>query len=729
MHDAVSSVVKLKSYKSTKKIWKWHQFNISFHLINKLRNNKTTKMNTFLTIMCFALVATATAKPGYNYQQPKPVVKQSFRPSAPVSSSGIYSVQQAPPLTSFNVQSQSQQIKQNFVATAPGPVSAPQYTPQPIDLPAPPAQYAQQQFATPAQLYSPSAPQFTGPAPQYVAPVQQPPVYAPSAPAASSSHYNYQPQQTIVSKDIYIHSAPEETEEIGGDQGVEAGPIRKNYRIVFIKAPSQNLKLNLDALKRAQASNEEKTVIYVLSKKPDLANIQNQLSAVQTEQKAHKPEVYFIKYKTQEEANRAQQEIQAQYDALGGSTHISDEGIAPVTSVIGGGPVNVGSVGPVFGSGSSNVPVFSSGSANGGSFGGSSNFVQSASNNQQTFVQQSFQGSQGSSSTCLALVASAAAKPGYNYQQPKSVVKQSFFPSAPSQSQQIKQNFVGSVPPPQFAPQPIDLSPPQFVAPVQQYSPAAPQFVGPAPQYVAPVQQSAVYAPSAPALSSSQYNYQPQQQTIVSKDIFIHSAPEETEEIGGDLGAEAGPIRKNYRIVFIKAPSQNLKLNLDALKRAQASNEEKTVIYVLSKKPDLANIQNQLSAVQTEQKAHKPEVYFIKYKTQEEANRAQQEIQAQYDALGGSTRISDEGIAPVTSVIGGGPVKVGSVGPVFGSGSNNVPVFSSGSFGGSSNFVQSASNNQQTFVQQSFQGNQGSASTVSFGVEAPHNKYLPAQKK
>ncbi|XP_037808524.1 LOW QUALITY PROTEIN: uncharacterized protein LOC119601582 [Lucilia sericata] len=357
-------------------------------------------MNTFLTIMCFALVATATAKPGYNYQQPKPVVKQSFRPSAPVSNSGIYSVQQAPPLTSFNVQSQSQQIKQNFVATAPGPVSAPQYAPQPIDVPAPPAPYVQQQFATPANCTPPTAPQYVGPAPQYVAPVQQPSVYAPSAPAASSSHYNYQPQQqTIVSKDIYIHSAPEETEEIGGDIGAEAGPIRKNYRIVFIKAPSQNLKLNLDALKRAQASNEEKTVIYVLSKKPDLANIQNQLSAVQTEQKAHKPEVYFIKYKTQEEANRAQQEIQAQYDALGGSTHISDEGIAPVTSVIGGGPVNVGSVGPVFGSGSSNVPVFSSGSANGGSFGGSSNFVQSASNNQQTFVQQSFQGSQGSSST------------------------------------------------------------------------------------------------------------------------------------------------------------------------------------------------------------------------------------------------------------------------------------------------------------------------------------------
>ncbi|XP_065358781.1 uncharacterized protein LOC135952700 [Calliphora vicina] len=320
---------------------------------------------------------------------------------------------------------------------------------------------------------------------------------------------------------------------------------------------------------------------------------------------------------------------------------------------------------------------------------------------------------------CFALVAMAAAKPGYNYQQPD--VKQTFRPSAPISNNGI---YSGQQGPTQQ----------QFATPVQQYVPSAPQFAGPSPQYVAPVQQQAVYAPTAHVASSSQYNYQPQQQTIVSKDIYIHSAPEETEEIGNDLGVEAGPLRKNYRIVFIKAPSQNLKLNLDSLKRAQASNEEKTVIYVLSKKPDLANIQSQLSAVQTEQKAHKPEVYFIKYKTQEEANRAQQEIQAQYDALGGSTRISDEGIAPVTSVIGGGPVNIGSVGPSFASGSSNVPVFSSGSvngpsFGGSSNFVQSASSNQQQFVQQSFQGSQGSASNVSFGVEAPNHKYLPAQKK
>lgn len=144
------------------------------------------------------------------------------------------------------------------------------------------------------------------------------------------------PQTAIITKDIYIHSAPEDQEETLIGQPLDNVPVRKNYRIVFIKAPTHNLKLASAALKHAQNANEEKTVIYVLSKKPDFTEVQQQLHQAQGQQKTHKPEVYFIKYKTQEEAQRAQQEIQAQYDALGGSTHISDEGIAPLTSVSGG---------------------------------------------------------------------------------------------------------------------------------------------------------------------------------------------------------------------------------------------------------------------------------------------------------------------------------------------------------------------------------------------------------
>lgn len=311
------------------------------------------------------------------------------------------------------------------------------------------------------------------------------------------------------------------------------------------------------------------------------------------------------------------------------------------------------------------------------------------------------------------------------------MVKQSFHPtisignSGVYSFQQVPATNTLPAPATQFVSQPIEV-----VAPQNQYLAPAPvpveQFVNPAPQYVAPVQQQTVYTPANnnyQQYQQQQYQ-QPQQQTIISKDIYIHSAPEETEVIGSEGGADAGPIRKNYRIVFIKAPTPNIKLNLQALRQSQLANEEKTVIYVLSKKPDLGNIRNQLINVQSEQKVQKPEVYFIKYKTQDEANRAQQEIQAQYDALGGSTHISDEGIAPVTSVINGGTVNVGSVGSgLAASASNGVPSFAS-----NSNLVQSSSNNQQQFVQQSYNP-VTSSSNLSFGIETPKSKYLPVQKK
>ncbi|TMW39336.1 hypothetical protein DOY81_015584 [Sarcophaga bullata] len=308
-------------------------------------------MNTFFTIWCFALVACTVAKPGYNYQQPQ----QTFLTSAPVSTNSVISLQQSKPIASFSIQAQPQLISAQPV----------QYAPQ--------VQYVSnvvpQQYST-----TPVAQQFVGAITQQQLPnVQQQTVYAAAAnPVVTSNQFQYQQpqqqqqhhqQQTIVNKEIFIHSAPEETEIIGQQQDIEAAPIHKNYRIVFIKAPAQNLKLNVQAIKQAQAANEEKTAIYVLSKKPDLAKIQNELVNVQNVEKVSKPEVFFIKYKTQEEAQRAQQEIQAQYDALGGSTRVTDEGVKPITSVIGsvsqnavssagsnavrGNFVNVGSVAPI----------------------------------------------------------------------------------------------------------------------------------------------------------------------------------------------------------------------------------------------------------------------------------------------------------------------------------------------------------------------------------------------
>lgn len=138
-------------------------------------------------------------------------------------------------------------------------------------------------------------------------------------------------QEAIVSKRFFIHSAPEEIDDDYKERTINVGTPRKNYNVVFIKAPYKSSKGG--KLRIVPAVNEEKTVIYVLNKKTDAADIHAEVQDVA--QTTNKPEVFFIKYKTLEEAQHAQQQIQAQYDALGGSTQVTDEGVAPVSSVIG----------------------------------------------------------------------------------------------------------------------------------------------------------------------------------------------------------------------------------------------------------------------------------------------------------------------------------------------------------------------------------------------------------
>ncbi|XP_060645563.1 bromodomain-containing protein DDB_G0280777 [Drosophila nasuta] len=302
-------------------------------------------MKQFAVLVCLSCAVLAAAAPqGYNYnkqQQAAPVIQTgNLRPQTPVSTSGIY-----------NVPAQ-QQPQQQVIQTVSPPVQTVVNTVEPqVQLQVQHQVQSQPQQPQQQIIYqAPQQPQvIQQPQQQFVQTIQQPQqqfVQTIQQPQQQFVQSQYVQRPAIVTKDIYIHSAPDDTEEITRDAPqLDNLPIRKNYRIVFIKAPTQNLKHTAAALKRAQASNEEKTVIYVLSKKPDITEIQQHLQLSQTESKVHKPEVYFIKYKTTEEAQRAQQEIQAQYDALGGATHISDEGVAPITS-FSGGSLNIGSIVP-----------------------------------------------------------------------------------------------------------------------------------------------------------------------------------------------------------------------------------------------------------------------------------------------------------------------------------------------------------------------------------------------
>lgn len=141
---------------------------------------------------------------------------------------------------------------------------------------------------------------------------------APVAPQQPSSHRRggdkyLPPAPTTVSplirKQFYVVSAPEDEDNIQKNKHLVLGRPQKNYRVVFIKAPSSNagnVKYSAEF-----APQEEKTVIYVLSKKDNELDASDIATPAPTV--ASKPEVFFIKYKTDEEAQQAQKEIQGNY--------------------------------------------------------------------------------------------------------------------------------------------------------------------------------------------------------------------------------------------------------------------------------------------------------------------------------------------------------------------------------------------------------------------------------
>ncbi|XP_037724864.1 keratin, type I cytoskeletal 9 [Drosophila subpulchrella] len=170
------------------------------------------------------------------------------------------------------------------------------------------------------------------------------------------------------------------------------------------------------------------------------------------------------------------------------------------------------------------------------------------------------------------------------------------------------------------------------------------------------------------------------QEPIIHKQFFTVAAPEEHENLERSKHLVIGRPQKNYRVVFIKAPSSsnaNVKLSAE-----YAPKEEKTVIYVLSKKDNQLEVNDIATPAPTV--PSKPEVFFIKYKTDAEASHAQQQIQAEYDRIEGTSEHQDGGVAPAQSVVGildGGAVGAASTG------SSHFVSGGTGSTDGSSHYV------------------------------------------
>lgn len=94
----------------------------------------------------------------------------------------------------------------------------------------------------------------------------------------------------------------------------------------------------------------------------------------------------------------------------------------------------------------------------------------------------------------------------------------------------------------------------------------------------------------------------------IHKHIYVHVPPPELEKTSVEPPAGSKPQEKHYRIIFIKAPTAPPAVSAPAA----AEREEKTLVYVLVKKPEEGGHISAGPLVPTQ--PSKPEVYFIRYK-------------------------------------------------------------------------------------------------------------------
>lgn len=101
--------------------------------------------------------------------------------------------------------------------------------------------------------------------------------------------YNLAP---VIHKHVYVHAPPPEEETENKVQNpYQAAPPQKHYKIIFIKTPTPTAQPTQNVL---VPQSEEKTIVYVLVKKPD-----DIAAAIPTTTPTlpSKPEVYYIKYR------------------------------------------------------------------------------------------------------------------------------------------------------------------------------------------------------------------------------------------------------------------------------------------------------------------------------------------------------------------------------------------------------------------------------------------------
>ncbi|KAM8704822.1 hypothetical protein ACLKA7_009301 [Drosophila subpalustris] len=141
----------------------------------------------------------------------------------------------------------------------------------------------------------------------------------------------------------------------------------------------------------------------------------------------------------------------------------------------------------------------------------------------------------------------------------------------------------------------------------------------------------------------------------LEKEFFTFTANEQDFDEPQSLEKVSSSLNKALRVVFIKGP-ENRGLENAALALAKQAAQQETAIYVLNKQADIGDLANKLNAIRSNTN-NKPEVHFVKYRTQEDAANAQRAIQGQYDQLGGTSQAHDGGVAPALNFASQGPVR------------------------------------------------------------------------
>lgn len=177
--------------------------------------------------------------------------------------------------------------------------------------------------------------------------------------------YQFQQQPPVVYKHFYVHAAPEEPEPPKSRTPIVLPPAQKHYKIIFVKVPSESHRSQ--AVVPVQQQNEEKTIVYVLVKKPE---DHSELVVPKVEQKPpSKPEVFFIKYKNKEDSQAVIDNIVKDYNKGQNvvSTNLGSVSDNNYNTVSGGGDSSLNSESS-FGNVQFDAPVQSDASVNSQSF-------------------------------------------------------------------------------------------------------------------------------------------------------------------------------------------------------------------------------------------------------------------------------------------------------------------------------------------------------------------------